>query len=126
MEELTTNTSDNSDRSQTIADMSKTNGGFLAALEEEISLAGGPWTEDETTVGAVGRTMYDTPYSKDGTVTVLLPSDQIQKVPSGSLLRIKSRKEKDGGDGRQYLGAVVEGPFAEPDGLRADAPIVVT
>ncbi|MFQ5741808.1 MAG: ATP-binding protein, partial [Acidobacteriota bacterium] len=30
-------------------------------------------------------------------------------------------------DQRSYLGAVVEGPFAEPDGLRADAtPIVVT
>jgi DNA helicase HerA-like ATPase len=108
------------------AEDSGIDGGFLAALEEEVSLAGGPWTEDETTIGAVGRTMYDTPYSKDNTVTVLLPPDQIQNVPSGALLRIKSRKEKDGGDGRQYLGAVVEGPFAEPDGLRADAPIVVT
>ncbi len=29
-------------------------------------------------------------------------------------------------DGRSYLGAVVRGPFAEPDGLRADAPILVT
>jgi Helicase HerA, central domain len=118
--------SENSGSQPLAAEVSKTNGGFLAALEEEVSLAGGPWTEDETTAGAVGRTMYDTPYSKDGTVTVLLPPDQIQRVPSGSLLRIKSRKEKDGGDGRQYLGAVVEGPFAEPDGLKADAPIVVT
>src|SRR5207302_645725 len=31
-----------------------------------------------------------------------------------------------GGDGRGYLGVVTSGPFAEPDGLRADAPIVVT
>lgn len=108
------------------AENSGTNGGFLATLKEESSLAGGPWAEDETTIGAVGRTMYDTPYSKDNTVTVLLPADQIQNVPSSALLRIKSRKEDDGGDGRQYLGAVVEGPFAEPDGLRADAPIVVT
>jgi DNA helicase HerA-like ATPase len=37
-----------------------------------------------------------------------------------------SRPKEKGGDGRQYLGAVVQGPFAEPDGLRADAPIVVT
>jgi DNA helicase HerA-like ATPase len=29
-------------------------------------------------------------------------------------------------DGREYLGVVVKGPFAEPDGLRGDAPIVVT
>ncbi len=41
-------------------------------------------------------------------------------------MRIFPRAAETGGDGRQYLGAVVEGPFAEPDGLRADAPIVVT
>ena len=99
---------------------------FLSALEEDVSLAGGPWQESEETAGATGRTMYDTPYSEDGTVTVLLPPDNIRQVPSGALMRIKSRPEKDGGDGRQYLGAVVEGPFAEPDGLKADAPIVVT
>ena len=30
------------------------------------------------------------------------------------------------GDGRTYLGIVQAGPFAEPDGLRGDAPLVVT
>lgn len=99
---------------------------FGMDLEEEISIAGGEWQESEVFEGAVGRTMFDAPTSKDNTVTVLLPPDQIGKVPSQSLVRIKSRPKEDGGDGRQYLGAVVEGPFAEPDGLRADAPIVVT
>jgi hypothetical protein len=42
------------------------------------------------------------------------------------LVRILPRPPATGGDGRQYLGAIVEGPFAEPDGLRADAPVVVT
>jgi DNA helicase HerA-like ATPase len=70
--------------------------------------------------------MYDAPTSKDNTVTVLLPADDISKVPSQSLVRIKSRRVTKGGDGRQYIAAVVAGPFAEPDGLRADAPIVVT
>src|SRR6202021_2149652 len=28
--------------------------------------------------------------------------------------------------GLKYLGAIIAGPFAEPDGLRADSPIVVT
>jgi len=106
-----------------VRDMPET---FGMDLDQEIDMAGGEWQESEVFVGAVGRTMFDTPSSKDNTVTVLLPPDQIGKVPSQSLVRIKSRPREDGGDGRQYLGVVVEGPFAEPDGLRADAPIVVT
>ena len=94
---------------------------FSATLEEEIGAAGGEWEESEEFKGAVGRTMFDMPSSKDNTVTVLLPADRIAKLPSQSLVRIKSRARANGGDGRQYLGAVVQGPFAEPDGLRADA-----
>lgn len=99
---------------------------FTTQLDEEVSLAGGEWQEGAEFTGAVGRTMFDTPASKDNTVTVLMPPDQTKKVPSQSLLRIKSRSTDKGGDGRQYLGAVVQGPFHEPDGLRADAPLVVT
>lgn len=99
---------------------------FMDQLEQEIDLAGGEFEEGEEFAGAAGRTMYDMPSSKDNTVTVLLPADSISKVPAQSLVRIKSRAMNKGGDGRQYLGAVVEGPFAEPDGLRADAPLVVT
>lgn len=95
-------------------------------LEEEIRLAGDEWRELDEFQGAIGRSMYDTPTSKDGTVTVLTPPDRINQIPSQSLVRIKSRPVESGGDGRQYLGAVTEGPFAEPDGLRADAPIIVT
>jgi hypothetical protein len=99
---------------------------FMDLFEEDTAQVGGEWKEDEESQGSVGFTMYDTPTSKDNTVTVLLPADQIGKTPSQSLVRIKSRAGERGGDGRQYLGAVVEGPFAEPDGLRADAPLVVT
>src|SRR5438105_6165229 len=99
---------------------------FADLLAEEIDLAGGEFQEDEAFIGAVGRTMYDTPTSKDNTVTVLLPAEHIGSAASQSLVRIKSRPLDKGGDGRQYLGAVVQGPFAEPDGLRADAPLVVT
>jgi hypothetical protein len=99
---------------------------FGLALDKEVNAAGGEWQESEIFDGAIGRTMFDTPTSKDNTVTVLLPPSQIGKLPSQSLVRIKSRPREGGGDGRQYLGIVIEGPFAEPDGLRADAPIVVT
>ncbi|HYG82136.1 MAG TPA: DUF87 domain-containing protein, partial [Pyrinomonadaceae bacterium] len=100
--------------------------GFTDLLEEEIDASGGEWQEDEESRGSIGFTMYDAPTSKDNTVTVLLPADQIGRAPSQSLVRIRSKAKERGGDGRQYLGAVVQGPFAEPDGLRADAPLVVT
>jgi len=94
---------------------------ILESIGQQIEQAGGEWREPPEYEGSVGRTMFDTPASADGTVTVLLPKENIGALPSQSLVRIKSVA-----DGRSYLGAVVKGPFAEPDGLRADAPIVVT
>ena len=90
------------------------------ALVEELEglepLAAAP---DED--GVVGWTMFDTPTARDDTVVALLPKERIGEVPNRGLVRIESR-----GDGRSYLGIVQEGPFAEPDGLRGDAPLVVT
>ena len=84
--------------------------------------AGGAWELPPGYEGSVGRTMFDTPGSRDGTLTVLLPKENIDTLPSQALVRIESLT-----DGRTYLAAVVEGPFADPDGLRADAtPIVVS
>lgn len=92
------------------------------SLDAAAEQAGGPWVPPAGYEGSIGRTMFDTPVSKDGTLTVLLPRDSIDELPSQALVRIESRT-----DGRTYLAAIVEGPFAEPDGLRADAtPIVVT
>ncbi len=71
--------------------------------------------------GVVGWTMFDTPTARDGSVVALLPKEQVGRVPNRALVRIESRQ-----DGRSYLGIVQEGPFAEPDGLRGDAPLVVT
>ena len=84
--------------------------------------AGGAWELPLGYEGSVGRTMFDTPASHDGTLTVLLPKENIDRLPSQALVRIESLTDK-----RTYLAAVVEGPFADPDGLRADAtPIVVS
>jgi hypothetical protein len=88
----------------------------LEAVEQDIKEAGGEYEEAAEYEGAVGRTMFDTPYSEDGTVTVLMPKENIEDVPRQSLVRIKSIEDE-----RSYLGAVVKGPFAEPDGLRADS-----
>jgi uncharacterized protein len=79
------------------------------------------WEEPEAYQGSIGRTMFDTPGATDNTITVLLPTDSVQQVPAQALVRINSHP-----DGRVYLGIVVAGPFAEPDGLRADAPAMIT
>jgi len=97
-----------------------------AVIESELQRAGPPWQQDAVYNGAIGRTMFDTPASEDNTVTVLMPAEEIGRLPAQALVRIRSRSTESGGDGRTWLGAVVAGPYAEPDGLRADAPIVVT
>ena len=92
------------------------------AIGEDSEKAGGAWIPPTDYEGSIGRTMFDTPSSKDGTVTVLMPNENIDALPSQALVRIKSVT-----DNRTYLGAVIEGPFAEPDGLRADAtPMVIS
>ena len=90
-------------------------------IEEESARAGGEWSEPAEYDTAVGRTMFDLPSSEDNTVTVLLSKDDIHQAPSQALVRIRSVS-----DSRRYLGIVVAGPFAEPDGLRGDAPIMIT
>ena len=93
----------------------------MHSVDLQVKEAGGEWQEPPEYVGSAGRTMFDMPASKDGSVTVLMGKDKIEQLPRQSLVRIKSIA-----DGRSYLGVVVQGPFAEPDGLRADAPILVT
>jgi DNA helicase HerA-like ATPase len=90
-------------------------------IDQEITRAGGEWSEPPEYADAMGRTMFDLPTSEDNTVTVLLPKDEIHAAPSQALVRIRSILDR-----RQYLGIVVKGPFAEPDGLRGDAPIIIT
>jgi len=92
-------------------------------IEQDIQQAGGAWSEPPEYQDAIGRTMFDLPSSEDHTVTVLLSKEDIQKAPSQALVRIRSLIDKDH---RTYLGIVVKGPFAEPDGLRGDAPIMIT
>jgi hypothetical protein len=92
-----------------------------ARIDADAAAVGGAWKEPEAYTGSVGRTMFDTPSSEDTTLTVLLPREQMEALPAQALVRIDSVP-----DGRVYLGVVIKGPYAEPDGLRGDAPIVVT
>lgn len=92
--------------------------GIAPALAAEIAAAGGPVARPADHDGSVGRTLFDLPGSADLTVTVLLPNDHLHRTPSQSLVRICST------DGKRYLGVVTAGPFAEPDGLRGDSPML--
>ena len=47
-------------------------------------------------------------------------AQRIDDPDQPALVRIKSR------DGRDYIGVVAAGPFAEPDSLRGDSPMLVT
>lgn len=94
---------------------------FRAALEADVASAGGPVAADPEAGGSIGKTMFDRPGSTDLGVTVLLHRDQLQQAPAQALVRVRSRA-----DGRTYLGVVTAGPFAEPDGLRADSSLMVT
>src|SRR5207249_2909516 len=88
-------------------------------LAADSAKAGGPLTPNPDDIGAVGKTLFDLPGSTDLTVTVVVPKDKLHAAPAQSLVRIKSRH-----DGRKYLGVVTAGPFAEPDGLRGDSPML--
>ena len=99
---------------------------FELDMEKEFEMAGEPFEEDKEFENAVGRTMFDTANSKDHTVTVIVPKGKTGIIAAQSLVRIASLPSERGGDGRKYIGAVVEGPFAEPDGLRGDSPLMVT
>lgn len=93
---------------------------FLQRLGDDIDSSGGELMPDPKREGSIGATMFDLPNSEDGTLTVLLPKENLQRAPSQALLRIKSLDE------RSYLGVVAEGPFAEPDSLRGDSHMLVT
>jgi DNA helicase HerA-like ATPase len=90
-------------------------------LDADIAAAGGAHRPDPELEGMIGATMFDLPGSEDLGVTVLLARERLQQAPSQALVRIKSRA-----DGRRYLGVVTAGPFAQPDTLRGDSPVLVT
>ena len=94
-------------------------------LTEVSEQAGGAWEAEPGQEGVIAWTTFDSPSSDDNTVTILLERDNIGLTPSQSMVRIISL-DKTSGQKRTYLGVVTKGPFAEPDGLRADAPLVVT
>ena len=94
----------------------------FTAVAEEV---GGAYKPRPGTEGAVAYTHFDTPSSEDNAITILLTKEHMNQLPSQTLVRIKSLNDDNTLD-RTYLGTVVAGPFAEPDGFRPDSPLMVT
>jgi DNA helicase HerA-like ATPase len=94
----------------------------FTAVAEEV---GGAYKPRPGTEGAVAYTHFDTPASEDNAITILLTKEHMDQLPSQTLVRIKSFKDNNELD-RAYLGTVIAGPFAEPDGFRSDSSLVVT
>jgi uncharacterized protein len=89
-------------------------------LRDVANENGGAYEPDPALNGAVGFTHFDSNSSEDNLVTILLTKENMDSFPSQALVRIKSIEDK-----RIYIGSVVSGPFAEPDGLKADSSILV-
>ncbi len=118
---------DNQADSEYFHDLARNNGqaranraDLLQRLDVDVASSGGELQPDPRMVGSIGATMFDLPNSEDGSLTVLLPKEHLQRAPSQALVRISSR------DGRTYLGIVSQGPFAEPDSLRGDSQMLIT
>ncbi|RKI64720.1 ATP-binding protein [Corallococcus sp. AB049A] len=69
---------------------------------------------------AVGFTHFDTSSSHDNLITVLSTKEDVPRLASQTLVRVKSRE-----DGRSYLGVVVRGPFAEPNAVPANSSMAI-
>ena len=59
-------------------------------LAETAEQNGGPYQEPEAYRGSCARTMFDRPGAKDGTVTVLVPEEEIAGMPRQALVKIRS------------------------------------
>lgn len=88
-------------------DLAETGRARMAALDPELA-------------DAVGFTHFDTSSSEDNLITMLLARDDLQKLASQTLVRIKSRDDK-----RSYLGVVVKGPFSEADAVPPNSSMAI-
>jgi DNA helicase HerA-like ATPase len=90
------------------------------ATAEEL---GGAYMPSPESVGAVGHTHFDGPSAVDGSVNVLIEKKNLDHIPSQAMVRIKSLDDH-GNLQRTYLGAVVAGPFWDPDGIPVNSPLL--
>lgn len=94
-------------------------------LRQTAQENGGPYEEPQAYRGSCARTMFDKPGSRDGTITALVPEQEIHGLAREHYVRIDSVHPRTGEIEGEYVGVVSSGPFAEPDALGATAPTLV-
>ncbi|HEX8203086.1 MAG TPA: helicase HerA-like domain-containing protein, partial [Isosphaeraceae bacterium] len=90
------------------------------SVDEELASAA--WDDGPEPPGADpadGRTLFDTPRSEAGSVLVIFPQEKFPAWRAQALAHIASA------DGRVYLAQVAGGPYAAPNGLPSDAPMLL-
>jgi hypothetical protein len=102
-----------------VTDATKNGRTFRQQLADATAAAGGPAAARPEDAGSIGKTLFDLPGSTDLTVTVVVPKENLRAAAAQALVRVRSTD-----DGRRYLGVVTAGPFAEPDGIRGDSPVL--
>ncbi len=102
------------------------NSDLQEVIDDEILLNGGEWSLDPNCEGAHGTTMFDLPNSQDNLISILISLGNIKSIGAHSIVEIRSRSAENGGDGKVYRGIVVAGPFHDPDGVRADSPLLIS
>lgn len=85
-------------------------------LETERDGDSGTWNPNDA---SDGRTLFDTPQSEDGSIVVVFHQERFADWRTQALAHIESRD-----DGRTYLAQVIRGPFAEPNGLPPNSPLL--
>ena len=94
---------------------------LLSELDEAVLASQSNMSKlDPELAEAVGFTHFDTSSSEDNVLTILLARDELNKLASQTLVRIKSREDQ-----RSYLGVVVSGPFSEPDAVPPNSTMAV-
>src|SRR3989442_663684 len=92
----------------------------LKSIDGQIEAAGGEWREPEEYAGSVGRTMFDSPSSDDGSVTTLMASPNIEAF----ILSAEETAEVLGTRGDIRLGRL-EGNDAIDVGIVSDSKAVL-
>lgn len=104
----------------TLKEPENASAGVVEELKRVAEQNGGSFTLPPEYQGSFGRTLHDLPSSEDGTITVVMAREEIDKITSQALVRVVSYPDK-----RKYVGFVASGPFSDPDGIRADSTAMV-
>jgi DNA helicase HerA-like ATPase len=84
----------------------------LEAADDEAALV----AEAVRNEGMIAAVHFDPPSAKSGSVVALVHFDDLAHIERGRYVTIVCK-----GDGRKYVGRIAEGPFFNPDVLKADS-----